>query len=78
MNIDTESLGINGQWPCPPIEVNLGDTIVVNVVNQLGNETTGIHFHGQRQAGTNTMDGPSGVNQCSIPPGGSFTYSFTV
>lgn len=27
---------------------NLGDTIVVNVVNSLGNETVGIHFHGQK------------------------------
>lgn len=70
-------IGINGQFPLPAIEVNLGDTIVVNVVNQLGNETTGIHFHGQKQAGTNTMDGPSGVNQCAIPPGASFTYNFT-
>ena len=30
------------------------------------------------QQGTNTMDGPSGVNQCAIPPGDSFTYNFTV
>ena len=40
--------GINGQFPCPTIEANVGDTIVVNVVNQLGNETMGIHFHGQK------------------------------
>jgi iron transport multicopper oxidase len=40
--------GINGHFPLPAIEVNLGDTLVVNVVNLLGNETTGIHFHGQR------------------------------
>jgi iron transport multicopper oxidase len=78
MKDHTKKKGINGQWPCPPIEVNLGDTIVVNLVNLLGNETTGIHFHGQSQTGTNTMDGPSGVNQCAIPPGGTFTYSFTV
>ncbi|EFY86743.1 putative multicopperoxidase [Metarhizium acridum CQMa 102] len=24
------------------------------------------------------MDGPAGVNQCSIPPGSSFTYNFTI
>ncbi|KAE9369327.1 multicopper oxidase [Stipitochalara longipes BDJ] len=70
-------IGINGQWPCPTIEAKLGDTIVVNVWNLLGNETTGLHFHGQSQTGTNTMDGPIGVNQCAIPPGAWFTYSFT-
>ncbi|KUJ21486.1 multicopper oxidase [Mollisia scopiformis] len=70
-------IGINGQWPCPTIEANLGDTIIVHVYNGLVNETTGIHFHGQTQTGTGTMDGPSGVNQCSIPPGGTFTYNFT-
>lgn len=60
------------------LQANLGDTIVVNVQNLLGNETTGIHFHGQKQYGTNTMDGPQQVNQCAIPPGGSYTYNFTV
>jgi iron transport multicopper oxidase len=71
-------IGVNHQWPCPTISVNLGDQIVVNVVNELGNETIGIHFHGQYQTGTATMDGPQGVNQCPILPGESFTYNFTV
>lgn len=62
-------IGINDQFPCPAIEVDVGDTIVVNLNNKLGNETTGIHFHGQFQIGTNTMDGPSAVNQC---PGKAF------
>jgi hypothetical protein len=62
----------------PALVANVNDTVVVNVYNGLGNETTGIHFHGLRQSGTATMDGPSGVNQCSIPPGASFTYTFTV
>lgn len=34
-------VGINGQWPCPTIEATVGDTIVVNMNNKLGNETTG-------------------------------------
>lgn len=57
-------VGINGQFPNPAIEADLGDTIVVHLNNKLGNETTSLHFHGQLQQGTNTMDGPSGVNQC--------------
>jgi iron transport multicopper oxidase len=71
-------IGINGKWPCPPIEATVGDTVVVNVYNNLGTESTGIHFHGLRQFGTQVMDGPSGVTQCPIPPGSSFTYTFNV
>ena len=72
------AIGINGQWPCPPITANVGDQVVINVKNKLGNETTSIHFHGLFQQGTNSMDGPVGVTQCPIPPGGSFQYAFNV
>ena len=75
---DRSVIGINNQWPIPPIEVTKGDRLVVNVNNQLGNESTSLHFHGLYQHGTNHMDGPIGVTQCAIAPGGSFTYNFTV
>ena len=71
-------IGINGQWPCPSIEVEIGDRVVICANNQLGNETTSIHFHGIFQNGTNAMDGPTAVTQCPIPPGDSFTYDFEV
>jgi len=71
-------IGINGAWPCPPIEATVGDTVVINVFNNLGSESTGIHFHGLSQTGTQVMDGASGVTQCPIPPGSHFTYSFQV
>lgn len=71
-------IGINGKWPIPNIECNIGDRLIINVNNQLGNQSTSLHFHGLFQNGTNNMDGPSGVTQCSIPPGNSFTYNFTV
>lgn len=71
-------IGINGQWPCPVLEANLNDTVVVNLQNNLGNETTGLHFHGIRQYGSPDMDGPVAASQCSIPPGSSFTYQFVV
>lgn len=71
-------IGINGQWPCPTLKANVGDHVVVNVNNKLGNETTSLHFHGLMQQGTNSMDGASQVHQCPIPPGSSFTYSFQV
>ncbi|KAF2465184.1 putative multicopperoxidase [Lindgomyces ingoldianus] len=73
---DRPVIGINGKWPLPKVEANVGDTIVVHATNSLGNETTGIHWHGQFQTGSVNMDGPVGVTQCGIPPGSSFTYSF--
>lgn len=71
-------IGINGAWPCPVLEANVGDTVIVHVDNKLGNETTGIHFHGINQKGTPDMDGPSSTTQCSVPPGSSVTYQWLV
>ncbi|EMR64497.1 putative iron transport multicopper oxidase fet3 protein [Eutypa lata UCREL1] len=69
-------IGINGRWPCPLIEANIGDTIVVHMTNLLGNETSGIHFHGINQIDSPEMDGASGVVQCPCPPNNTVTYSF--
>ncbi|KAL8899555.1 MAG: hypothetical protein Q9207_006139 [Kuettlingeria erythrocarpa] len=72
------TIGINGQWPIPQITAAVGDQLVVNVKNDLGNQTTSLHFHGLYQNGTAHMDGPVGVTQCSIPIGGSFVYEFKI
>ncbi|KAI1809987.1 multicopper oxidase [Poronia punctata] len=69
-------IGINGSWPCPPIMAFVGDTIVINLLNKLGNETTGVHFHGVNQVNSNFMDGAVGTIQCPLPPGKTMTYSF--
>jgi iron transport multicopper oxidase len=71
-------VGVNNQWPCPTIHVNKGDELIVKVHNNLGNETTSMHWHGIYQHGTNNMDGPSMVTQCPIQPGSSYTYQFNV
>lgn len=71
-------IGINNQWPCPKLEANVGDTLIVNLHNGLGNQTTGIHWHGINQLQTPEMDGPSGVVQCPTPPGSSVQYKFLV
>ena len=71
-------IGINGQWPCPVIEGTVGDTVTINITNNLGTQSTGLHFHGISQSGSPVMDGPSGVTQCPVPPGASFTYTFQV
>ncbi|KAL8969012.1 MAG: hypothetical protein Q9197_004570 [Variospora fuerteventurae] len=72
------TIGINGQWPIPPITAAVGDKVIVNVHNDLGNQTTSLHFHGLYQNGTTHMDGPVGASQCSIPIGASFVYEFQI
>lgn len=71
-------VGLNGQWPIPTIEATVGDNIIVNLENQLGNQSTSLHFHGMFMNGTTNMDGAVGATQCHIPPGNTFTYNFTV
>jgi iron transport multicopper oxidase len=67
---------VNGQWPPPMIIADVGDTIVVDIANHLGNQSTSIHWHGMLQRETNSMDGATMVTQCPIPPGGLFRYEF--
>ncbi|CAE6536307.1 unnamed protein product [Rhizoctonia solani] len=71
-----QMLVVNGQYPGPTIEANEGDTIIVHVKNEIPRIGTSLHWHGIFQNGTAWMDGPSGINQCPIPSGGSFTYKF--
>jgi iron transport multicopper oxidase len=72
------TIGINGKWPIPTIEVNRGDRLVVNMHNGLGDQDTSLHFHGLFQNGTGYMDGPAGVTQCPVGPGQSIKYDFVV
>jgi iron transport multicopper oxidase len=71
-------IGINGKWPPPVMYAMKGDQVVVNVANQLGNQSTALHFHGIFQSNTTNMDGAVGATQCAIPAGSSMTYNFTV
>ncbi|CAG8556765.1 17604_t:CDS:2, partial [Racocetra persica] len=68
---------VNGQYPGPMILANVGDQIIINVTNQLG-EPASIHSHGIIQKNSNWYDGVPGVTQCPIPNNGSFVYNFTV
>jgi hypothetical protein len=68
---------IDGQFPGPLVECNEGDTLSIEIENQSVNATS-LHWHGIFQNGTNWMDGTVGVTSCPIPPGGKFTYEFTI
>lgn len=69
---------INGQFPGPTIEANWGDTIRVNVTNEITGpeEGTALHWHGLLQRETPWFDGVPSVQQCPIAPGKSLTYEF--
>jgi iron transport multicopper oxidase len=71
-------IGINNEWPCPQVDVDVGDRLIVDVTNGLGNQSTAIHWHGLHQYTTGTMDGSSSVSQCPVPPGSTIRYDFTV
>lgn len=75
---DRPVIGINGQWPLPVIEVTVGDRLIINVLNSLGNQSTSLHFHGLFMENSTHMDGPPQVTQCEIPSGSRFTYDFEV
>lgn len=63
------------QYPGPELRMNEGDTLQVDVSNQLPDPTT-VHWHGIPVP--NRMDGVPGITQDSIQPGNSFQYTFEV
>ncbi len=69
-------MAINGQWPPPILRATVGETVTINLINKLGNETTTVHFHGLYQSGTNEMDGPNKLTQCPVGVGETFTHTF--
>ncbi|RDW87987.1 multicopper oxidase-2 [Coleophoma cylindrospora] len=75
--VERTVLAINGMFPGPVVEVNVGDRILVNLTNHMSNATT-MHWHGLYQNGTNWMDGVNSITQCGIPPNTSFLYNFTI
>lgn len=67
--------GYNGTSPGPTIEAVEGDRVRIYVTNHL-NEATTVHWHGLIIP--NGMDGVTGLNQPSIPPGKTYKYEFTL
>lgn len=70
-----EAWGYNNMVPGPEIRVTEGDTVRVNVTNNLP-ESTAIHWHGLYVP--NNQDGVPYVTQPPIKPGETYTYEFTV
>ena len=76
--MNRSALLINGAFPAPTIEANWGDTLSVNVCNNIvgPEEGTALHWHGFLQKLTPWFDGVPAVQQCPIAPGKCLTYTF--
>jgi len=70
-----DAWGFNGTIPGPSIEVNEGDRVRVVFENHLP-EMTALHWHGLEAPVA--MEGSVGLGQDPVPPGGSYTYEFTL
>jgi FtsP/CotA-like multicopper oxidase with cupredoxin domain len=74
-NVTVTAWAYNGQVPGPMLRVKPGEKIRVVFTNNLPEDTT-IHWHGLDVP--IEMDGVPGISQPPVPPGGTFTYEFTV
>ncbi|KIK91563.1 laccase [Paxillus rubicundulus Ve08.2h10] len=72
---------VNGVYPGPLIRAQKNDRFVVQVFNELTDNTmpleTSIHWHGIFQPKSNWADGVAYVTQCPILPDETFVYNFT-
>lgn len=67
------AMAYNGMVPGPTLRVTEGDTIRVNVTNEM-TQSTAVHFHGLLLP--NNMDGVPFITQPPIKPGETFTYEW--
>ena len=70
-----DAWGYNGSCPGPTIQITQGDRVRILFENGLPESTT-IHWHGLEIP--IEQDGVPFISQKPVPPGGTFTYEFTV
>jgi len=71
----SDAIGVNGTVPAPLLRLREGQTIRLNVVNEL-DEDSSIHWHGVLVP--TQFDGVPGVSFPGIRPRSTFTYEFPV
>ncbi|WP_328189429.1 multicopper oxidase domain-containing protein, partial [Marinobacter sp. OP 3.4] len=70
-----EGIGYNGASPGPVMRFKEGETVKINVTNNL-DEMTSIHWHGLILPFD--QDGVPGISFPGIKPGETFTYEFPI
>lgn len=68
----------NDIYPGPKIEACWGDTVEIEVINNLDYNGTTIHWHGVRMLNQFEDDGVNAITQCAIAPKDHYTYKFRV
>lgn len=76
-HINRTVFGCNGRMPGPSIEADLGDTVYVQVKNNVKFAIT-LHWHGLSLQHDNDQDGVAAVTQYGILPGETFEYHFHI
>jgi FtsP/CotA-like multicopper oxidase with cupredoxin domain len=71
--IRVTAYAINPQVPGPRLEFRKGDRVRINFTNHLPEPAT-MHWHGL--VVPNSMDGPGGITQEPVPPGGRYVYEY--
>ena len=74
-DVAVDAYAYNHQVPGPRLQMTEGDHVRIKFHNNLPESTT-VHWHGLIVP--NEMDGPAKITQQQVPPGGSYTYEFTV
>jgi len=70
-----DAWGYNGSCPGPTIQITQGDRVRIIFENNLP-ESTSLHWHGLEVP--IEQDGVPFISQKPVPPGGIYTYEFTV
>ena len=74
-DVSVQAYAYNHQVPGPRLQMTEGDHVRINFHNNLPESST-VHWHGLIVP--NEMDGPAKVTQDPVPPGGNFSYEYTV
>lgn len=74
-DVTVQAYAYNRQIPGPRLELTEGDHVRINFHNALPESTT-VHWHGLIIP--NEMDGAAKVTQPPVPPGGSYSYEYTI
>lgn len=74
-DVFVDAMAFNGQIPGPTLKADVGDRVIVRIVNELDEFGTSLHPHGVRDHDFR-MDGVSYVSQDPIAPGDSMDYVF--
>ena len=73
-------IAFNGTVPGPMLNITLGNSVELTVVNNIDDSYTSIHLHGIKHQKTPFSDGIPLFTQCTIPNtsgNNSFVYTFT-